>query len=364
MSHSALFLVAITHRTAPLNFRERVTLAPETEAELARRLSATGSLREFVILNTCNRVEIYGVALQACAPGEVLGVLGTLRCVDRAEVAQNALSLRGPEVVRHLLDVVAGLDSQILGETEIFGQVKRAYAAALTRGSTGPALNRLFQKAFHVAKYARTHAGLSEGQVSIANIAVELALGIFSDLKQARILLLGIGHMGEKSGKAFHSRGATHLMVSSRTEKPSRLFDAELNASWVPFAERENHLRELDIVICATAAPATVISAAAVRSAMEARPKEPLLFFDLAMPRDVEPAVKELSNVFLYNLDDLGRVAAGNRQTREAEAARCQHVLTERTDCIWRQLHSHLARLPRDEDEPGQTMPILSAATV
>jgi glutamyl-tRNA reductase len=283
-------------------------------------------------------VEIYGVATHEGVPEQVAGAFCARQHVDPSEFGRFGFICRDQDAVRHLLEVASGLDSQILGETEIFGQVKRAYATAQARGSAGAVLNRLFQKAFQAAKHVRTNTAVTAGQVSVANVAVELALGIFGNLAEARVMLVGAGEMGEKSGRAFQSRGSGRLTIASRHLEHATHLAAELASDAVPFEDREARLVEADVVVCSTSAPGTVVSVDAVREAMKARPARPMLVIDLAMPRDVDPAVGALANVYLYNLDDLAGVAEKNRLARLAEADRGREVLAPRTAALWQQL--------------------------
>ncbi|HEV8072626.1 MAG TPA: glutamyl-tRNA reductase, partial [Opitutaceae bacterium] len=210
------FHLGASHHTAPLALREKLALTPEKTAALGARLGAAGELREWAVLSTCNRVEFYGVAGSPAAIDHLQAEFCALLECSPADFAGAARRTFGLEALRHLLVVAAGLDSQMLGETEIFGQVKDAYAGALHRGTAGPALNRAFQKTFQAAKFVRTHTAITEGQVSVASVAVDLALKIFGGLRTVRVLLLGAGEIGEKTARAFRSRGAEALTVASR----------------------------------------------------------------------------------------------------------------------------------------------------
>ena len=342
MSTEQFFLLGATHHTAPLAVRERLSLDAAATAALRGELAGVAGLREFAMLSTCNRVEFYGVAT---APGTVADVQSRFCARQRfapAEFEQFRLTLTGQEAVRHLLEVTSGLDSQMLGETEILGQVKDAYGAAQALGHTGPVLNRVFQKAFQAAKHVRSNTAISEGQVSVANVAVELASNIFGDLTATRILLVGVGEIGEKTARAFQSRGAGSLSVASRTLERAMELANQLGAFAVPFALLPTKLEEFDIVVCATAAPDPVVTLAATHAAMRKRPARPLFFIDLAMPRDVEAAAASLQNVFLYNLDDLAKIADQNRVAREAEVAKCHAMLATRSEALWRQIEPRL----------------------
>jgi glutamyl-tRNA reductase len=338
MNSDGLFLIGATHRRVPLEVREKLSLSKEAASALQAEFAAIGGLKEFAVLNTCNRVEFYGVASSADAAAQVTAAFCARQRFDRSEFEKIRLNLRGREVVQHLLEVSAGLDSQMVGETEIFGQVKDAYAAAQSSGFTGPVLNRVFQKGFQAAKHVRSNTAITEGQVSVANVAVELALNIYGSLKDTRILLLGAGEIGEKTAKAFQSRGAAALTVASRRLERAMELATTLGASAMPFDQRESRLSEYDVVVCATSAPDIVVSAAATRAAMHKRPARPLFFIDQALPRDVDAAVADIENVFLYNLDDLARIADQNRAAREAELAKCRAIVVEKADALWRQV--------------------------
>jgi glutamyl-tRNA reductase len=345
MSSPGLFVIGTTHHRAPLAVREKLSLSRDGATALKAELASIEGLREFTVLNTCNRIEFYGVATH----GEVADKVSAAFCARQnfapAEFAQICLDLRGPRAVQHLLEVSAGLDSQMLGETEIFGQVKEAYAAAQAGGSTGPILNRMFQKGFQAAKHVRTQTAITEGQVSVANVAVELAQNIFGGLSDARILLLGAGEIGEKTAKAFQSRGAAALTVASRRFERAMELATALGASAMPFEQREARLGEFDIVVCATSAPDLVVSLAATKAAMHRRPARPLFFIDQALPRDIDPAVSDIENVFLYNLDDLAKIAEQNRAARAAELAKCRAIVVEKAEALWRQVAAQVEAL-------------------
>lgn len=366
MNPRSLFILGVTHRTASFEFREKLALSAEDEACLARDLAALRGLREFAILATCNRMEIYGVAERREVMDGVARAFCERRGVDEGQLAQVGFRFEGPEALRHLMEVAAGLDSQMLGETEIFGQVKRAYAAAQARQSAGPVLNRLFQKAFQAAKKARTETAITAGQVSVASVAVDLAIGVFGRLEQARVLLVGAGDIGEKCARAFQSRGARRMTVASRRFERARQLAADLGADALPFEDREARLGEFDIVVCSTAAPSTVVSAEAVRRVAGSRQGRPLFFIDAAMPRDVEPEVAGEQNVFLYNLDDLAAMAEQNRMARASEAERCRSLLAGRVVAVWPQIELQLAdtqpAVPGRRDEAAVGQPALGAA--
>jgi glutamyl-tRNA reductase len=356
MSADRLFVLGATHHRAPLAVREKLSLAPEAAAGLHADFAALEGLREFAVLSTCNRIEFYGVATHPDVAARVTAAFCARQRFDLAEFERIRLDLRGREAVRHLVEVSAGLDSQMLGETEIFGQVKEAYAAAQSKRTTGPVLNRIFQKGFQAAKHVRTTTAITEGQVSVANVAVDLALNIFGSLAETRILLLGAGEIGEKTARAFQSRGAATITVASRRLERAMELATVLGASALPFEQREARLGEFDVVVCATSAPDVVVTRDATRAAMHRRPARPLFFIDQALPRDVDPAVADIQNVFLYNLDDLAKIAEENRAAREAEIAKCRAIVAEKADALWRQVAPQIEALAIPTESPPPTM--------
>lgn len=345
MSIDGLFVIGATHRRAPLDVREKLSLGAEGAAALEAEFGSIPGLKEFAVLSTCNRVEFYGLGAAPEVAAQVTAAFCARQRFDRGEFEKIRLNLRGRDVVQHLLEVSAGLDSQMVGETEIFGQVKDAYARAQAKGFTGPVLNRVFQKGFQAAKHVRSTTAITEGQVSVANVAVELALTIYGSLKDTRILLLGAGEIGEKTAKAFQSRGAAALTVASRRLERAMELASALGASAMPFEQRESRLAEFDVVVCATSAPDLVVTEAAAKAAMQKRPARPLFFIDQALPRDVAPAVADIQNVFLYNLDDLARIAEENRAARAAELVKCRQIVLEKADALWRQVQPQVEAL-------------------
>jgi len=333
-----LFVLGATHHRTPIEVREKLALPPDALAALHDKLVAIDGLEELAPVSTCNRTEFYGVASHPEAIGRLRHAFCARQQFPESQFTPYALELQGHAALQHLFEVASGLDSQLVGETEILGQLKDAYAAAHTRRSTGPILNRVFQKAFQAAKHVRTHTAITEGQVSVANVAVELARDIFGRLDKTRVLLLGAGEIGEKTARAFLSRGVTSLSVSSRRLDRAMALAGELGAFALPFWLAPTKLADFDIVVCATAAPSTVVAADAVDSAMHRRAARPLFLIDLALPRDIEPRVGDQANVYLYNLDDLARIAEENRHARESEIALCRQLLTTRADALWARL--------------------------
>ncbi|GAB5558738.1 MAG: glutamyl-tRNA reductase [Synoicihabitans sp.] len=337
-SEPFVFVVGATHHTAPLEWREKLALDAGALPRLEEKLGALSGLSEFAILNTCNRVEFYGVAESE----QTLDALRRLFCshqgIDVDAFVAKQLCKTHSDAIHHLGAVSAGLESQLVGENEIFGQVKDAYAAAQKSQRVGPVLHKVFQKTFQAAKQVRTHTGISEGQVSVANVSVDLATTIFGDLSDARILLAGAGEIGEQAAKAFRSRGATDLTVSSRTMDHAMELAQALDGRALPFEKMPDHLAQFDVIVCATAAPGAILSTAAVNGAMRQRPAAPLFLIDLALPRDIDAAVAEIDNVYLYNLDDLAAISEENRTARLAEITKAREMIGEKANRLWENL--------------------------
>lgn len=338
MTSPVLFLLGASHHKAPLDLREKLALSPDKLPVFHAEASRIPGMRELAVLNTCNRVEFYGTAESAEAVARLREAFCAFQGFSSESFSAVSQQLAGLGAIEHLLSVASGLDSQMLGETEILGQVKDAYAEAQTRGTTGPVLNRVFQKAFQHAKYVRTHTAITEGQISVANVAVDLALKIFGDLSSTRILLLGAGDIGEKTAKAFQSRGASSLTVASRTLGRAMDLATSLDATALPWERVSSHLGEYSVVVGSTAAPDVVVTLADAAAAIKKRPSEPLFFIDLALPRDIDPAVAELDNVFLYNLDDLAKIADANLAARTAEVVHARKIVTEKSAALWKQV--------------------------
>lgn len=337
-----LFFLGASHHTAPLAIREKLALDEARAAALAARLQSTPGVREFAFVNTCNRVELYGVARDPAALAALRAALAETTGCSPAEIDAVLRERQNHDAVAHLFAVASGLDSQIVGETEILGQVKGAYDTALARHWTGPVLNRVFQKTFQAAKHVRTHTRIGEGQISIASVAVDLAGKIFGDLGPVKVLVVGAGDIGLKTVQAFQSRGAGAITVASRTLSKAEEAAAAAGGWAASLAELPEVLAAADIVASSTSAPGLVITRDLVATAMRKRAGRPLFLVDLALPRDIDPAAAALPNVFLYNLDDLAKIAEENLAQREAEVSRCHAILAERTAALWPQVARNL----------------------
>jgi glutamyl-tRNA reductase len=334
-----LFLLGSTHRTAPLEVRERLAVPPERLEAIYSLLRDKVNLPECLVLNTCNRVELYGVAKDeaeaAALQAKLLREIAGLHLLDAEELAQYSFWKQREAVVEHLFGVAAGLDSQMVGETEIFGQVKDSYADAARRGAAGPVLNRVFQKSFQAAKWARTHTGIGRGAVSVGSVAVELATRMFGELERSRVLLIGAGDVGQGVLQSLRNRGARNVTIASRTLTHAFELAMKHECVAVDLSRVPVLLEQSDIVLCAMSAEAPIITRAQLAEAATRRAGVPLFVIDLALPRNVEPAAADMKNVFLYNLDDLAAVANENLKSREAAVTTAKQTLAEKAKQVW-----------------------------
>ena len=346
-SHPAiLFQLGASHHTASLAVREKLALDDARASALATRVGQIAEVSEFALVNTCNRVELYGVASSPAAFPALHAALSAVTGCTTAELDSAVILRQNHAAIGHLFAVAAGLDSQILGETEILGQVKQAYDTALAHHWTGPVLNRVFQKTFQAAKHIRTNTGIGAGQISIATVAVDLAGRIFGELAQIKILVVGAGDIGLKTVQAFQSRGATAIAVASRTLAKAEEAAAHAGGWALSLADLPAAIAEADIIASSTSSPDFILTRELIAAGIKRRPARPLFLIDLALPRDVDPATAELANVFLYNLDDLAEIAAENLAQREAEVAKCQAILADRTAALWPQV-AHSLNAPQ-----------------
>jgi glutamyl-tRNA reductase len=334
----SLFVLGTSHHATPLDVRERFALTPEQARELQIEIHKLEGIRECLVLNTCNRLEIYGLAEDQSAIDAVSRFFCRKQNVPEALFQQYAYTQGNLKALQHVLEVSTGLDSQMVGETEILGQLKQAYAVARDAQCTGNVLNRLFEKSFQAAKAARSQTGITRGQISIGNVAVDLASRIFGQLNHSRVLLLGSGEVGEKTAQALKSRGVDDISVSSRTFENAHQLAHRLGGASIDFADFKNQLEHFDIIIGSTSAPGTILDKATIQATMRQRPERPCFLIDLALPRDIEPSVEDIENVYLYNLDDLSTIANENLAAREAEIDKAREILKKHAWTLWLQL--------------------------
>ncbi len=324
-------VVGLSHRTSPVEIRERLAFAETAIPQALGKLRADGTADEVVIVSTCNRVEIYA-ASDADATLTVEAVKRFLIQFHRFDglLGAELYQYGEPESLTHLFRVVSGLDSMVLGETEILGQVKKAYDLALSGQHTGRRLNKAFQRAFNVAKQIRTETNIQRGSVSVASASVELAEKIFNSLTERTVLIIGAGDTSEKAARALLSRGAKGLVVTNRSAERAQALATEFNGRWVPFDDWAAEFAAIDIVISSTAAPHYVLDRRKLEPLLRSRRGRPLLLVDIAVPRDIDPEVNLLDDVYLYNIDDLQAIADDGLRQRQDEIARCEAIIREK----------------------------------
>jgi glutamyl-tRNA reductase len=325
-----VLVVGLSHRTAPLGLRERVDFQGRVEAAL-RALAARGSTHEAVVLSTCNRAEVYAACEELGSARADLGAfVGEFHGVDRAELAPHIYDLVDLDAARHLLSVAAGLDSMVVGEPQILGQVKEAHTLATGAQTVGPVLNRLFHSSFAAGKRVRTETGLASGAVSVSFAAVALARKIFGDLKGRSVLVVGAGEMGKLTARHLKAQGVQQVTIVSRTmAHAARTAEAIGGARAAPWEEMDAVLGASDIVITATGAGTTILTKGHIEAVMRARRDAPLFIIDIAVPRDVEAAAGEIEQVFLYNIDDLQATVRENLARRASEVLRAESIVAE-----------------------------------
>ncbi len=336
-----LFLLGASHHSAPVEVRERIDFARRGIPEALEEIADITRLSEVVVLSTCNRAEIYSHSEAPWPVGDTLAAfMSAFHDVPEPELAPHLYRRRGADAARHLFRVVAGLDSLVVGEPQILGQVKDAYAIAAERGFTGAALNRLFHTSFTVGKRVRSETGLGEGAVSVSYAAISLARKIFGDLAGRRALVVGAGEMAELTATHLRSQNVGRIGVANRSAARAATLAAKVDGAAVRWEEITAELTGTDIVLTATGAPRWLLTRNQVAEAMRPRRDRPLFMIDIGLPRDVEPAAGELEQVFLYNIDDLQSIVRENLARRQAQVDRAELMVREEVDGFMRWLRS------------------------
>ncbi len=321
-----LFCVGLSHHTANVETRERYAGVCSERA-----LQSAGGCTEALLLATCNRVELYGSAEQPIATGELLRVLQKCRA-DEVENTEAFYRYDGEACARHLFRVVAGLDSMVIGETEILGQVKKAYEGARESGSAGPLLHRVFQRAFRVAKQVRSTTDITRGAVSVGSVAVELAVKIFGDLRERKVLILGAGETSERTVRALNSRGVTDIRVSNRSRERAEKLATLVQGRAVSFDQWTAQCGEIDILISSTSADEPLLTPALLEPMLRVRADRPLFIIDIAVPRDVAPEVNDMEGVYLYDIDSLQAIAEQSLAMRRQQLAAAEKIIAEHVE--------------------------------
>jgi glutamyl-tRNA reductase len=327
---TGLLALGVSHKTAPLALRERLALPEGRASGVLRELVAHPTTHEAVAISTCNRTELYLVTSDPVdAENEALGVLSRQAGIPPTELLGHVYSVREGDAVRHLFEVASGLDSMIIGEAEVQGQVKRAYEMALVEGVTGPVSNRLFRDALGAGKRVRTETAIGRSRVSVSSVAVELAQATLGELADRRVLIIGAGETGELTARALHEHGVETVFVANRRYNRAIGLAQRFDGHAVRFDELPAQLAAADIVVSATGSPHSLIGRDDMETVMELRDGRPLLLIDIAVPRDIEGTVRELPGVTLYDMDDLQRQVARNLSVREAESSRARTLVEE-----------------------------------
>ena len=324
-----LFAIGVSHRTAPLDVRERLDFARAGFQPALAALAARNVARELVVVSTCNRAEIYTAADSDAAIEAVAAFFSDYHQVPREDIREHLFVHRGADAARHLFRVTAGLDSLVVGEPQIMGQVKSAYTVASEEHYTGTVLNRLFHTAFTAGKRVRSETGLGEGAVSVSYAAVSLAKKIFRDMKSLHVLILGGGEMAKLTGVHLRAQRVKQIVVCSRTDATAEALAREIDAGVAEWNARDEALAAADVVITATGAPHTILSRDQVAQVMRTRRERPLFIIDIALPRDVDAEAGRLEQVFLYNIDDLQGIVQENLAKRTAELALAEEIVEE-----------------------------------
>jgi glutamyl-tRNA reductase len=323
-----LLALGISHKTAPLELRERLALTEGRSVGVLRELLERDEVLEAAAISTCNRTELYLFASDPVgAESGALGLLAREAETPPTKLVGHLYSLRGSQAGGHLLAVTAGLDSMIIGEAEIQGQVKRAYELALVEGATGPILNRLFRTALAAGKRARSETGISERAMSIPSVAVELARRTLGDLDERRVLVVGAGETAELTARALAARGVQAIFIANRHYDRAIGLAQRFAGRAVRFEELPEEMTDADIVVASTSSPHSVIEREGLAEVMAAREGRPLLLIDLAVPRDIHPSCRDLPGVSLYDMDDLQALVERNASGRESEARSAEAIL-------------------------------------
>ncbi|RJP23146.1 MAG: glutamyl-tRNA reductase [Deltaproteobacteria bacterium] len=336
-----IVIVGLNHRTAPVEVRERLAFPADTIGHALRGVVEPRGISEGVILSTCNRVEVCVLADEGYRGTEaVREFLSAYHGMPAKELSEYLYHQTGEEAVRHLFRVASSLDSMVLGEPQILGQVKDAYGYAAEFKTIGPVLDKFFTKAFSVAKRVRTETRVANSAVSVSYAAVELAKKILGDLSDKTVMLIGAGEMCELAARHLLSAGAKGILVTNRTfERAVRLAE-EFDGTPVRFDELSSHLKRADIILSSTGAPHFILKREDVESVLRVRKNRPMFFIDMAVPRDIDPDANEIDNVYVYDIDDLNNVIETNLEERQREAARAEEIVAAEVAAFRRWLES------------------------
>jgi len=326
-----LLAFGINHKTAPVNIREKVAFAPDILHQALQNLVTKDAIHEAVILSTCNRTEVY-CGLDYPANDAVLEWLSEFHQLPLESISPYIYAYQDSEAVQHILRVASGLDSLVLGEPQILGQIKEAYMTANAAGAIGAQLNRLFQHTFAVAKQVRTDTAIGASPVSVAFAAVSLAKQIFSDLSQHKVMLIGAGETIDLVARHLKENQVSRMIVANRTLERAEQLARNFAAEAIALQDIPEYLHEADIVISSTASPLPILGKGMIERAIKQRKHKPMFMVDIAVPRDIEPEVSELRDIYLYTVDDLQEVIEENRKSRQEAALQAEEIIAAQVD--------------------------------
>jgi glutamyl-tRNA reductase len=357
VSGGELFVVGISWRTAGVAVREKLAFREEELVPTLKGITAKLPVAEALLISTCNRVEIYGVARgNADAASAVRAFIVEQRKVKAADVGEALYERRGPEAVRHVFRVAAALDSLVVGEAQILGQLKAAYGIAGTSGTSGPVLSRALERAFGVAKRVRTETTIARGAANVSSVAVELASRVFGDLSGKSVLVVGAGKMSALAARHLYSSGAQRIVVTNRSPAKAEALAAHIDGTAKPWEDLEQHLVEADVVISSTGAREPILTKKLFKAVAKARRWRPMMVVDIAVPRDAEPGINDLDGVYLFNIDDLDKVVRANLAEREKAAEHASKIVEHEAGQFEQWLRTQ-AVVPTPSSKPKSSKP-------
>jgi len=333
----SIITLGLNHKTAPVSIRERLAFSPENLASAVKSLSALGNIKEAAILSTCNRTELYCAtdndeSLNQQAIEQIVDWLSQFHDLKSSEFSDHLYTHRHEDSIRHALQVACGLDSLVLGEPQILGQMKQAYAQANEQGTMGSLLGKLFQHSFSVAKQVRTDTAIGSSPVSVAFAAVSLSKQIFGDLNEHTALMIGAGETIELAARHLQSNNIKHIIIANRSVDKGQVLAEQFDGEAIALPQIPDYLHKADIVISSTASPLPILGKGAVENALKKRKHKPMFMCDIAVPRDVEAEVNELDDVFLYTVDDLHEIIQENIESRQEAAEQAHKIIDNQVD--------------------------------
>jgi glutamyl-tRNA reductase len=336
-----LALAGLNHRTAPVEVRERFAFSAADVSRALDALQRQPGLQEGLILSTCNRVEVTAILDDAAEPASVLsGFLATSHNLPADAIRPYLYLYQDNQAIRHLFRVASSLDSMVVGEPQILGQLKQAYTRARESGTVGSYLETVLTRAFNVAKRVRTETEIGQSAVSISYAAVELAREIFGSLNRRRVMIIGAGKMSESAARHLQRGGASEILISNRTQQRAEEVAQIFGGKVIPYEQTLNRLPEVDIVITSSGAPHYILTRDSVRRAIEVRRNQPMFLIDIAVPRNIDPAVNELEHAFLYDIDDLQRIVDRNLRGRREVADEAERIVDQEVERLLARLRS------------------------